>query len=307
MKVNATKVRRSFLLAAFLTVSSAGLRADDFNVAALQAAADKGDARAQYQLATCYAKGKGVAAIPVMAASYMRKAADQGYVEAQTDLGSYYGRGFGLPRDLTNAVQWYRKAAAQGDALAQYCLGACLLKGSGVTRDVAAGVKCWRQAAEGGLPESQYSLGLFLMNRGFVVDTNYVNYPEAAKWLQKAADQDYVPAMNNLGFLYQRGLGVPQNPATALKWYRLGAEHEDPRAQANLGLMYENGSGIPVDPVQACMWYLLSSEKHDEIGRHQLSDLNLHRALTTNQMAQAQQLAEQFRASHRKAQDPAVN
>jgi TPR repeat protein len=298
---------RRLLLAVVLTFSLAESKADDPNFASVQAAAEKGDAKAQYELAICYAKGKGVPADAAKAAEYLRKAADQGYANAQTAVGSCYGKGLGVPKNFSTAVEWYRKAAAQGDSLGQYCLGACLLKGSGVATNADEGLGWWRKAAESGLPDAQCALGLHLMNRGYADDTNHVNYVEAAQWLQKAADQGYVPAMNNLGFLYKSGLGVKPNTTTALKWYRLGAEQDDPRAQANLGLAYEYGSGVRADIVEAYKWYLLSAQKLDTIGKHQMEDFNVRRVLTTNQIAEARQRANEFRASLRKAKGTATD
>lgn len=37
------------------------------------------------------------------------------------------------------------------------------------------------------------------------------NWDEAAKWYRKAAEQNYAPAQNMLGFCYDTGWGVPQD------------------------------------------------------------------------------------------------
>src|SRR5271170_1336562 len=68
----------------------------NFNFQATQAAADKGDAKAQYELARYYAKGMGVPKDDVKAAQYLRQSADQGYADAQVMFGSCYGRGQGV-------------------------------------------------------------------------------------------------------------------------------------------------------------------------------------------------------------------
>ena len=49
------------------------------------------------------------------------------------------------------------------------------------------------------------------------------DYASAASWYQKAADQGYSRALINLGFLYEQGLGVPRDQATALRLYRKAA------------------------------------------------------------------------------------
>src|ERR1035437_263726 len=99
---------------------------------ARQAAAKRGDAKAQYELGRCYARGTGVPRDYAKAAEYLRKSATQGYVYAQTDVGSYYARGLGVNKDIQEALKWYRKAASRGDALAEYCLGYAYSYGDGV-------------------------------------------------------------------------------------------------------------------------------------------------------------------------------
>jgi TPR repeat protein len=39
-----------------------------------------------------------------------------------------------------------------------------------------------------------------------------------------------------------------------VKWYRLSADQGDAFAQHNLGYMYAKGDGVPQDYIQAHMW-----------------------------------------------------
>lgn len=270
--------------------------AEDTNLDALKSAAEKGDAKAQYDLAVRYAKGDGIQKDAVKATDYLRRSADQGYAFAETDLASRYARGMGVGRDPQQAVEWYRKAAGHGDALGQYGLGWCLVKGIGVGTNVDEGIDWWRKSAESGEAVAQNALGQICMNHGAIDDTNYVNYGESAKWLGRAAGQGYVPAMNNLGFLYQTGWGVGKNLEEAVKWYRTAAEKDDAKAQANLGLMYQDGLGVTKDLVQAYKWFYLSAEQKDVVGRHCLDDYKHNHALTEDQMAEGRRMAAEFRA-----------
>lgn len=84
-------------------------------------AAEGGDVKAQYELATNYLKGiGGVAEDPILAAYWFRQAAEQGYAEAQNMLGQCYNLGRGLTKSAIDAQRWYRKAADQGLAIAQW-------------------------------------------------------------------------------------------------------------------------------------------------------------------------------------------
>ena len=85
--------------------------------------ADKGDAAAQYQIATLYAEGKGVEQSDATAAAWYQKAAEQGHAEAQYNLAVSYAEGLGVKQDDAAAVKWFRRAAEQGMAYAQLNLG----------------------------------------------------------------------------------------------------------------------------------------------------------------------------------------
>ena len=58
-------------------------------------------------------------------------------------------------------------------------------------------------------------------------------------------------AQYNLGIMYAKGQGVPQDYAEAVKWYRLAADQGIPTAQNNLGFMYAKGEGVPQDYSEA--------------------------------------------------------
>jgi uncharacterized protein len=55
------------------------------------------------------------------------------------------------------------------------------------------------------------------------------------RWYHLAADQGYAAAQSNLGAMYDRGEGVPQNYREALKWYRMSADQGNAMAQYNIG------------------------------------------------------------------------
>jgi uncharacterized protein len=64
-----------------------------------------------------------------------RAAADQGQAEAQYNLGILYLKGLGVARDPDEAFRWFRLAADQGQADAQFQVGLMLEDGVGVRQD----------------------------------------------------------------------------------------------------------------------------------------------------------------------------
>ena len=80
------------------------------------------------------------------------------------------------------------------------------------------------------------------------------DYTQAARLFRPFAEQGVASAQFNLGMMYAKGQGVPQDYQAALKWFHKAAEQGDASAQNNLGLMYERGRGVRQDFVLAHMW-----------------------------------------------------
>src|SRR4029453_245295 len=123
--------------------------ADRKVLAEIRAGADKGDAKARYELGRVFFSGTlGVAKDEAEAVKGFRKAAEQSVADAQFSGGVCYAIGRGVTKDDAEAVKWFRKAAEQNYARAQYNLGVRYTKGQGVAKDDAEAVKWFRKAAE---------------------------------------------------------------------------------------------------------------------------------------------------------------
>ncbi|MCF6211378.1 MAG: sel1 repeat family protein [Gammaproteobacteria bacterium] len=90
-------------------------------------AAERGDAKAQYQLGEIYRKGteKGVSRSFKEAAKWYGMAAEQGNAEAQYQLGEFYSKGRGVKKNKKIARKWYKAAAEQGHLKAKYQQRGC--------------------------------------------------------------------------------------------------------------------------------------------------------------------------------------
>lgn len=109
--------------------------------------AERGDARAQYNMGRMYSDGLGVPKDNVQAFAWYVKAADQGLDRAQNNVGWAYARAVGVSTDEALAVAWYRKAAEQGLAQAQLNLGVMYASGRGVSQDEQTAYFWWLLAS----------------------------------------------------------------------------------------------------------------------------------------------------------------
>ncbi len=160
-------------------------------------------------------------------------------------------------------------------------------------------LKWFRKAAEQGYAPAEHNLGL-MYDKGQGVPQDY---QEALKWYRKAAEQGHAPGQFCLGLMYDEGQGVPQDYQEALKWYRKAAEQGDARAQNNLGVMYRLGQGVPKDYVRAHMWLNLAASKLSGEERDDTVKLRdrLAEKMTREQIAEAQKLAREWKPKGEKA------
>ena len=87
----------------------------DAGTEALRAAAARGDAKAQFIIASRYLDGQGVAQDLPKAAYWYQLSAERGLAPAQYRLATLFERGKGVPQDAATALLWYERAADGGN------------------------------------------------------------------------------------------------------------------------------------------------------------------------------------------------
>lgn len=176
------------------------------------AAAQAGDAIAQFRLAVMYEHGSGVAPSPAAAVTWYKRCAAQAAWprEVWLNLGNAYLFGRGVQKDEAEGVRLLRIGADTGDPVAQYTLAHCLSKAMGV-------------------PAPDFS--------------------GAAALHAAAAAQDYAPSIVSLGFAYASGRGVARDVPRAVALYERALAHPaiEPGVAADaasaLGRIYLDGEG----------------------------------------------------------------
>ena len=155
--------------------------------------------------------------------------------------------------------------------------------------DYATALREWRPLAEQGDALAQYNLGV-LYRKGRGVPQDDV---QARQWYAKAAAQGLAKAQFNLGTLYFNGEGAPKDYQQALRWFRLAADQGEALAQTKMAIIYDEGQGVPQNIVQAYKWYSLAATNGDKPAP-QIRDL-LAKQMTPAQIAKAQKLAQEWK------------
>ena len=158
----------------------------------LRTAAITGNHQAEFEVATRYADGRGVAQDLEQAVFWYTRAAEGGLAPAQYRLASIYEKGIGARRNPRSAQEWYRRAAQAGNAKAMHNLAVLFAEGAAGKPDLTAAGIWFKTAAEHGVRDSQF----------------------------------------NAGILYARGLGVKQDFIEAYKWFAIAAHSGDEKAKA---------------------------------------------------------------------------
>ena len=232
---------------------------------AIRAAAETGDAQAQYDLARAFESGKGQVQDDFEAVRWLRAAAENGHPAAALDLGWMLANGYGVAKDGEEAYFWFLKAEASGaeGATAQRVAMAATLEpdirqriaqdagiAPGAVSDPAAGTRT--DAVTGDpvlLPEDTYEAVRDRLNAGAGID-------QLAKLRLLAEDGD-VRARNLYGLALRRSTDAADR-ALGRQWLLLSAEGGLPAAQYNLAAaLLEDGDprlGGSVDVAAVSAW-----------------------------------------------------
>jgi TPR repeat protein len=168
--------------------------------------------------------------------------AENGDSRAQSQVAYLYERGLGVGKDWSVAADWYRKAADKGNPYARCSLGLLYEKS-----DPKESLRWHKLAAEQGESLSQWAVGRNLESRH--------DYPGAAVWLEKAANQQVPEAMLALARFYRDGRGVTRDPAAAARWALLAAESDLAEAHLMVARFYQQGQGLKRDSELATEYY----------------------------------------------------
>jgi len=158
-----------------------------------------------------------------------------------------------------------------------------------VNEDYAIAAQEWQPLAEQGDANAQYNLGI-LYHKGRGIPQDDV---QARKWYGKAAAQGLAKAQFSLGTLYFNGEGGPKDYQEALRWFHRASDQGEALAQTKIAIMYDDGEGVPKDKVQAYKWFSLAAMNGDKPAP-MLRSL-LAKEMTPEQIAEAEKLAKEWK------------
>lgn len=255
------------------------------------------DPVADYYLARLYLYGYGQLKNDSLAMRYFAKSADKGYLPAIQVMAKY---SLMQEKNPEQALVWFKKAASAGDVNAQMFVAAAYLFGVGVKPNEDIARKYYIDAAKNGNAIAQFALaenfidsrhsannklGLIWLSKsaasgnlgalaklgnmqvtGKLVTKDVDN---GTQLLNKAAAQQYVPAMISLG-----DLALSQGDySKAVEWFTKAANLKDLQAYLHLAQVYLQEKNPAYDPKTAFLWTLKAAQAGLSEGKIQLAGL----------------------------------
>jgi TPR repeat protein len=189
------------------------------------AAANGGDAGAQYMAGMTYLLGQGTRQDIPAAVRWLQQSAQAGLPQALVALAGLHDVGQGVPFDANRATQLRQQAARAGNSTARSQLevdaripGTRDYRRASILTDMklyAQAIPPARKAAAAGSPEGQELLArALLLGQGVAVDK-----AAALELYEQAAAAGNVDAMRGLAYMYEFGEGVRVDRKKALVYY----------------------------------------------------------------------------------------
>ena len=287
--------------------------AGKLSLADLQKQAAAGDPAAQNELGLRYRLGTDVDKDPAKAIPWFLKAARQGYAKAYFNLGAAYYNGDGVNVNDQDSCVWFMLAADAGDQRGEEAVArtrqsltppemthcevltaTAYLTGDMVKQDYAKAMQWYQHAANAGDGLACERVAYFYdRGLGGVAQDKQQSFD----WLKRSADLGYVPAIYELGMMYETGGVVHQDMSEAVKLYGQAAANGQPEAFVALGNLYAEGRGVKQDRQKALMYYILGGTYGSPEGKHRADEISAQ--MTPKQVASAKEEAAKYASAAR--------
>mmetsp|Transcript_16658 Transcript_16658/g.46558 ORF Transcript_16658/g.46558 Transcript_16658/m.46558 type:complete len:542 (+) Transcript_16658:465-2090(+) len=181
--------------------------------------------------------------------------------------------GNGFGGEEDDTIQFTKLAAEQGHALSLRTMGNLHFWGArGVQRNAARALDYFRRAAAAGQASAHANIGE-MYARGLGVPQD----PEAAlKHFKAAVDSGNTAALNGMGYIHSQNLSnKPRNLTAAALFFKRAAEHGQPDGLYNWGVMTMSGHGVKKDMTEARRVFALASRSGHVLATFNLGKLEM--------------------------------
>ena len=138
-----------------------------------------------------------------------------------------------------------------------YELAVCYRRGEGTEQDIKTAFSWYEKSANKGYIKAFQNMGIIYQNGLGGIPINHV---KAFDCFMKASEEDSPDAFFCVGNCYLNGLGVEENDEEAANWFKKAAELGEPDSMFHLAWMYQEGIGVEKDMDLATEYLYKSAE-----------------------------------------------
>lgn len=168
----------------------------------------------------------------------MKKSQAELYAKVESYLDVPFGE-----RKYRRAFRLTRQGHLAGDPWFTNLLGYFYEHGFVVPQCKPLAFQLYKEAALKGVPIALYNVGTFLSE-------TEGKHEEAMQWWRQGAALGDSYCLVQIGWAYEKGLGVPQDGVQAVKYYRQASEEGNDVGQANLARCYRIELGVKKDTIE---------------------------------------------------------
>lgn len=225
-----------------------------------------GDGWCMYNLALCYANGKGVEENHGETFRYLSKASEGLVVPDQVWrlLGVCYETGFGTEINIKKAIECFQEGISYKDPRAKVCMDNMLNRLSKEAvqaykdKDFATAISLWEAIADHTV-SSYYNLAICYSN-GYGTEKDIEKALECYRMASEKGNPDATTAFKRLLNDTANEAYQAKNFEKAARLWNEGAQLKDGSCCFNLGICYASGRGVEKDYATAFRYYKLASE-----------------------------------------------
>lgn len=222
----------------------------------------RGDVNSSIALASCWQEGVGIEEADPKAAYklYQNIASTYKDPRAYGALGLACLQGNGCTEDDNLGKAYLDTAVSLGHRSSIFYLGICHLSGLGCHADTAAAISWLEEAADDEDIRAINTLGDIYLEQG--------EFKNAVLYYEKAVTLGSLEGYCNLGYCYEEGLGVVLNSQKAYELYKFAADHASNRACRMLAGCYINGIYVEPNVVEALGWFTKAADNGDAVAMY---------------------------------------
>ncbi len=162
-----------------------------------------------------------------------------------------------------------RAAASRGEPAAAFEIAVRYAEGRGIAVNYGEAAKWYERAAQKGIVPAMFRLGTIL-EKGL---NGKKDIDAARRYYVLAAERGNAKAMHNLAVLDADGGGKGPNYKSAAVWFRKAADHGIADSQYNLGILYARGIGVEQNLAESFKWFSLAAAQGDSDAARKRDDV----------------------------------